>query len=119
MVKRKTIGKQLAAKLKDIRQQLRRRMHEPIGNTAEWLKAVVRGYFQYHAIPGNEQRLRSFCNDILRMWLCLLRRRSQRSDWSWERFLQRLAVLLPEVAVLHPYPDVRFIAKLQGGNRVR
>jgi group II intron reverse transcriptase/maturase len=119
VVKRKTIGKRLAAKLKDIRQQLRRRMHESIGNTAEWLKAVVRGYFQYHAIPGNEQRLRSFRNDILRMWLWLLRRRSQRSDWSWERFLQRLAVLLPEVAVLHPYPDVRFIAKIQGGNRVR
>ena len=66
----------MAAKLKDIRQQLRRRMHEAIRNTVEWLKSVVRGYFQYHAVPGNEQRMKVFRKDVLRMWLHQLRRRS-------------------------------------------
>jgi hypothetical protein len=51
-VQRKTIGKRLAAKLKEIRAKLRQRMHEKIRGTREWLQAVVRGYFQYHAIPG-------------------------------------------------------------------
>ena len=120
VVKRKTIGKRMAAKLKDIRQRLRRRMHEAIRNTVEWLKSVVRGYFQYHAVPGNEQRMKVFRKDVLRMWLHQLRRRSQRSRWTWERFLERLAVLLPKVnELLHPYPDDRFDAKIQGEIRVR
>ena len=49
---RKTIGKRLAAKLKDIQTKLKQRMHEAIGDTVKWLQSVVRGYFQYHAIPA-------------------------------------------------------------------
>jgi RNA-directed DNA polymerase len=118
-VHRKTIGKRMAAKLNDIRQQLRRRMHESIGALSEWLIAVVRGYFQYHAVPGNEERLWAFRNDVLRAWLRTLCRRSQRSRWSWKNLLERLGHLLHEVAILHPYPDARFAARIQGGNRVR
>jgi RNA-directed DNA polymerase len=47
-VYRKTIGKRMAAKLQDIRRKLRQRMHASIGSNVEWLKLVVRGYFQYH-----------------------------------------------------------------------
>jgi RNA-directed DNA polymerase len=119
VVKRKTIGKRMAAKLAEIHQQLRKRMHEATGTTAKWLQSVVRGYFQYHAIPGNGQRMRAFRNDVLRLWLRQLRRRSQRSKWTWKRFLDRLGVLIPPVMVLHPYPDVRYDATIQGGNRVR
>ena len=110
-IHRQTIGKRMAAQLKEIAAQLRQRMHESIGKTLTWLQSVVRGYFQYHAIPGNEERLRAFRNDVLRIWLSLLRRRSQRSHWTWERFLERLAVRIPEVCILHPYPDARFAAK--------
>jgi group II intron reverse transcriptase/maturase len=110
-IHRQTIGKRMAAQLKEIAAQLRQRMHESIGKTLTWLQSVVRGYFQYHAIPGNEERLRAFRNDVLRIWLSLLRRRSQRSRWTWERFLERLAVHIPEVRILHPYPDARFTAK--------
>jgi hypothetical protein len=52
MVLRKTIGKRSAAKLKDIRQTLRKRMHGRTGDTVKWLKSVVRRYFQHHAAPG-------------------------------------------------------------------
>ena len=117
---RRTIGKRMAAKLKEIRAKLRQRMHAAVGETVKWLQSVVRGYFQYHAIPGNEQRLNVFRNDVLRFWLRQLRRRSQRSRWNWTRFLARLGVLIPEVRILHPYPSVRFDAKhIQGKNRVR
>ena len=119
IVKRKTIGKRMAAKLKDIHQELRRRMHESIGDTVKWLASVVRGYFQYFAVPGNEQRLRGFWKDVLRLWLRQLQRRSQRSRWTWERLFEQLAGLLPQIEILHPYPDVRAAAKIQGGNRVR
>jgi group II intron reverse transcriptase/maturase len=107
-VHRITMGKRLAAKLKQIQQTLRKRMHAPVGVIQEWLIAVVRGYFQYHAVAGNEQKLWAFRKAVLRMWLWTLRRRSQRSRWKWESFQQRLGACLPEVAVLHPYPDARF-----------
>jgi len=74
----------------------------------KWLKSVVGGYFQYHAIPGNEDRMKAFRNEVLRMWLWALRRRSQRTRWTWDKFLEKPGNLLPEVEVLHPYPDVRF-----------
>lgn len=110
-VHRKTMGKRMAAKLKDIQQKLRQRMHAKIGDTTEWLVSVVRGYFQYHAVPDNEERLKGFRNDVLRMWLRLLRRRSQRSRWTWQNFQERLGAKLPQVAILHPWPEARFAAK--------
>lgn len=109
----------MAAKLKEIQRQLRQRMHASAGETKEWLSSVVRGFFQYHAVPGNEQRLWAFRKEVLRLWLWTLRRRSQRNNWSWERFQQCLGATLPEVAIAHPYPEARFAARIQGRNRVR
>jgi group II intron reverse transcriptase/maturase len=119
---RRTIGKRMAAKLKEIRAQLRQRMHVAPATTVKWLAQVVRGYFQYHAIPGNWARLRAFRNDVLRIWFQTLRRRSQRSSLSRKRFLESLGSLLPSIEILQPYPSVRFDAKhphIQGRNRVR
>ena len=56
-VKRKTISKRMRAKLLEIKQQLRQRMHEPVAQTGEWLRSVVQGYFNYHAVPGNTDSL--------------------------------------------------------------
>jgi RNA-directed DNA polymerase len=47
----------------------------------------------------------------MRRLLRQLRRRSQRSRWTWERFLANFGDLLPEITILHPYPNVRFDAK--------
>jgi group II intron reverse transcriptase/maturase len=121
-VHRKTIGKRMAAKLKDIRAKLRQRMHGRVSGMVKWLQQVVRGYFQYHAIPGNWDRMKAFRNDVLRIWFQALRRRSQRGRLSWEAFRERLGVLLPPVQILQPYPAVRFDAKypnIRGKNRVR
>jgi RNA-directed DNA polymerase len=86
MVYRKTIGKRMAAKLKKIRQQLRVRLHGRTQDTAEWLQSVVRGYFRYHAVPCNEARRKAFRHEVLRMWWWQLRRRSQRTRWTWNKF---------------------------------
>jgi group II intron reverse transcriptase/maturase len=108
---RKTIGKRMAAKLKKIRQELRERLHESTKDIAEWLQTVVRGYFQYHAVPQNEERLKVFRHEVLRMWWWQLRRRSQRSRWSWDLFQEKLGHLIPEVEIVHQYPEVRFASK--------
>src|SRR5437667_7189088 len=42
-VKRRTIRKRMRAKLREIKQQLSQRMHDPVAQTGEWLKSVVKG----------------------------------------------------------------------------
>src|SRR5580700_5600330 len=56
-------AKRMAAKLKDIRAKLRQRMHARTPGTVKWLQQVVGGYFQYHAIPGNWERMNAFRRD--------------------------------------------------------
>jgi hypothetical protein len=109
-VMRKTIGKRMAAKLKGIEAELRKRMHEPIRGTGEWLRAVVRGYYIYHAVPGNFSRLRSFRHDVKHSWWQAVRRRGQRV-LRREVFDRIVAQYLPTPVILHPYPLERFSAK--------
>jgi RNA-directed DNA polymerase len=109
-VMRKTIGKRMAGKLKAIQAILRRRMHEPIKDIGNWLRAVVRGYFNYHAIPGNFPRLRSFRHDVIRHWWWAVRRRGQR-PLRRAAFDRIVAQYLPTPTILHPYPLERFCAK--------
>jgi group II intron reverse transcriptase/maturase len=109
-VKRKTIAKRLRGKLQAIKRQLRQRRHDPIAQTGEWLRSVVQGYFNYHAVPGNLDRLRTFRDRLTRLWRTQLRQRSQRHRLNWPR-LHRLAVRwLPAPRVLHPWPSQRFAA---------
>ena len=65
-VKRQTMRKRLRAKLQEIKQQLRRRRHDPVAQTGEWLRSVVQGYFNYHAVPGNLDCLWTFRDRLTR-----------------------------------------------------
>ena len=109
-VRRKTVGKRLAKKLRDIKQHLRRRMHEPPAETGEWLRSVVQGYFNYHAIPGNRRSLCTFRSSVVRHWRQVLGRRSQKAKQRWARMTQLVRCYLPTARVVHPFPSVRFDA---------
>jgi group II intron reverse transcriptase/maturase len=110
VVKRKTIGKRMRAKLAEIKQQLSNRTHDPIEQTGKWLQSVVQGYFNYHAVPGNLDSLHVFRFRVTQLWRRALIRRSQRHRLNWERMRQLADRWLPEPRVLHPYPSVRFDA---------
>ena len=110
-LKRKTIAKRMRAKLQEIKQELRRRMHDPIEQTGRWLQSVVQGYFNYHAIPGNMQRLHVYRERVTRHWRWVLRRRGQKHRPTWARIRRLVEHWLPRPRVLHPYPDVRFAAQ--------
>src|SRR5215471_11667378 len=88
----------------------RRRMHDPVPQTGNWLKSVVQGYFNYHAVPGNLDSLGMFRERVLSSWWRALRRRSQRSRITWARMLQLADRWLPTPRELHPYPDAHFLA---------
>jgi RNA-directed DNA polymerase len=111
IVKRKTAAKRLRAKLGEVQEALMRRRHEPIPQLGAWLRSVVRGYFNYHGVPGNTDSMESFRTATARNWLKALRRRSQRDRMAWERFDLLVDRWIPKVQVLHPYPNVRFNAK--------
>ena len=118
-MKPKTVGKRLTAKLRDIAAKLRRRTNDPIEQPGNWLTQVARGYFNYHAVPGNLKRLYTFRRTTARYWLFTLRRRSQRSRWTWERFETLIDKYRPEPEIPHPYPLQRFYVKYPDRSRVR
>ena len=60
IVKCKTIQKRLSAKLSELKQELRRRWHQPVTAVGKWLRSVVQGYFNYHAVPGDLVELPRF-----------------------------------------------------------
>jgi len=64
-VRRLTVRKRMRRKLREIKQQLRQRMHDPVRQTGEWLKSVVQGYFNYYAVPGNIGSLSRFRHRLL------------------------------------------------------
>ena len=111
IVKRKTIRKRLSAKLSELKEELRRRWHQPVAEVGKWLKSVVQGYFNYHAVPGNMDSLNSFRAQVIWRWYRALRRRSQRDRMTWERFWRLVDRWIPSAKILHPHPNVRFDAR--------
>jgi group II intron reverse transcriptase/maturase len=116
---RLTTKARMRAKLKSIREDLRRRRHLPVAVQGQWLETIVRGYFAYHAVPTNMHRLQSFRVEVTRSWLHALRRRSQRSRMTWQRMNRLAARWIPGPRVLHPYPWDRFDERTRGRSRVR
>jgi len=116
-VKRISIAKRMRATLAAIKQKLRRRMHRPMGETARWLRSVVQGWLGYHAVPGNSQRLCQFVDEVAKLWLSTLRKRSQKGKerWTWKRMYRLVRRHLPRPRVSHPYPTQRFHARLKVG----
>src|SRR5215469_1784680 len=109
-VRRKTIGKRMRGKLRRIKTELHKRMHDPLSQTGQWLKSIVRGHLNYYAVPGNAASLSSFRHRLLVHWWHSVRRRSQKHPIPWTRMLDLATRWLPAPQVLHPYPDARFAA---------
>jgi group II intron reverse transcriptase/maturase len=109
-VRRKTIRKRMRAKLGRIKPELRKRMHDPLSQTGQWLKSIVQGHFNYYAVPGNTASLSLFRHRLLVLWWHSVRRRGQKRRISWTRMLDLAMRWLPAPQVLHPYPDARFAA---------
>jgi RNA-directed DNA polymerase len=107
-IKRKTRADRMRAKLREIKQEMRRRMHWPIPDQGRWLGRVVRGYFNYHAVPTNGRALEEFLHHVTDLWRRTLRRRSQKDRMTWARMTQLVETWLPKPHILHPWPSDRF-----------
>ena len=107
-IKRKSRSDRMRAKLGEIKLMLRRRMHQPISEQGKWLGQVIRGYFNYHAVPTNGRALDVFRHRVTDLWRRTLQCRSQKDRITWERMTQLVDAWLPKPHILHPWPSKRF-----------
>ena len=109
-VRRKTIAKRLRRKVKEVTRELKRIRHSPVPEQGKWLRSVITGYYNYHAVPGNFRALNRFRKLLACAWLQALRRRSQKgSRLTWARMQKLLETWFPRAQILHPYPNQRLL----------
>lgn len=118
-VKRLTIKTRMRKTLSAVRERLMTRRHEPIPDVGRWLRSVVRGYYHYHAVPGNLKRLDGFRTEVCRAWRGALLRRSQKHRLNWLRFNRLTRRYVPTCKLVHPLPPFRFRVNTEGKSRMR
>jgi len=118
-LRRITIKKRMAAKLKRLKVELRRRRHWPIPEQGRWLASVVRGHLNYYAVPGNIDAVTAFRDQVRRHWFETLRRRSQRHRMTWDRYDRIAARWMPPARIVRPHPSVALAARTRGRSPVR
>src|SRR3981189_2966451 len=110
-IRRKSRRDRRSAKLREIKDELRRRILQPIPEQGSWLKLVITGYYAYHAVPTNSRSLGAFRDHVIRLWGRTLRRRSQKHALTWERMGKGGDDWRPQPRILHPWPSIRFAVK--------
>ena len=115
MLGRKPIAKRISRTLKRLKEPLRRRMHNDVLDTAQWLGQVLDGWLNYYAVPTSHRHLRRFRERLKRAWLHSLRRRSQKDRFSWDRIAALAEVHWPTLTIRHPWPDQRFGVRASRG----
>jgi group II intron reverse transcriptase/maturase len=108
LLQRKTRRDRLRAKLKEVKEEMRQRRHQPIPEQGKWLKQVLTGFLAYYAVPTNGRTLSAFRYRIIDLWRRSLHRRSQKDRTNWERITKLVNDFLPRVRILHPWPLARF-----------
>ncbi len=108
---RKSRRDRMRAKLQSIKTDLRRKMHDTLNAQGRWLRAVMVGYFNYHAVPTNIASLAAFRRLVLILWQRTLRRRSQRDRTTFASLGKVADKWLPRPKILHPWPHQRFGVK--------
>ena len=111
LIKRKSRRDRMRTRLKEIKEEMQRRRHQPIPEQGKWLAQVVRGYFAYHAVPTNSASIWAFRHYVVDLWRRSLSRRSQRGGITWQRIKQIADDLLPRAKILHPWPQQRFAVR--------
>ncbi|MCA1846701.1 MAG: group II intron reverse transcriptase/maturase [Actinobacteria bacterium] len=119
IVLRQTMRRRVQSKLRDVKEELRRRMHQSIPEQGAYLRSVVMGHVRYYGVPLNGWSIGAFRRKVGWLWGRTLRRRSQTHRLSWQRMHRYIDRWLPPARVCHPYPWARFDVITQGRSPVR
>lgn len=118
-VLRKTMRKRVAAKLREVKDRLRQRLHDSIPDQGRYLRSVVAGHCRYYGVPFNGPQITAFRHAVGWLWCRSLRRRSQRHRMPWDRMRRYIDHWLPSARVCHPYPSQRLLVTTRGRSPVR
>jgi RNA-directed DNA polymerase len=118
-VLRQTMRQRWQAKLRALKEELRRRRHTPISEQGAYLRSVLLGHYRYYGVPMNGAALGAFRREVGYLWRTVLRRRSQGNHLPWRRLRRYIQRWFPLPHVCHPYPLVRLGVFTQGGSRMR
>jgi group II intron reverse transcriptase/maturase len=77
--------------LRSIAGWCRRYRHLSVAVQHDALRRRIQGHFNYYGVNGNFRQLKLFVEEVRRIWLKWLRRRSQRTRLTWERYVELLA----------------------------
>jgi RNA-directed DNA polymerase len=111
LLRRKSRRDRLQARLAVVKEEMRRRRHQPIPRQGEWLRQVITGWNAYHAVPTNIRAPQTFRDRIMQLWRQSLRRRGQRDKTTWARIKRLADDYLPKPRILHPWPQQRFAVR--------
>ena len=109
----------MRAKLHTLKGECRRRRHQPIPEQGRWLASVLRGHYNYYAVPDNIEAAQAYRDQATRHWYQALRHRSQRDRLTWKRMHSLAQRWLPPPKIMHPWPTERFYARTQARSPVR
>lgn len=104
IVLRLPMKKRMRAKLQEIKQQLRKRLHDPLPQVGGWLRMVVTGWMRYYAVPWSWETIATFRRHVTWLWSKAIRRRSQKSHMTWADIFRLANYWLPAPRICHPYP---------------
>jgi RNA-directed DNA polymerase len=110
-VVRQTIRGRGQAKLREVKAELRRRLHDPIPVVGAWLRQVVTGHIRYYGVPTNGRAIAMFRFLVGGLWRRALARRSQTGRVSWARMRRLIERWLPAARICHPYPEQRLCVR--------
>jgi group II intron reverse transcriptase/maturase len=82
----KTRSARLRRAITAVADYCRRHRHEPVKEQHAALERRLAGHYNYFGVNGNIRSLTELVHEVERVWLKWLRRRSQRTRLTWERF---------------------------------
>jgi RNA-directed DNA polymerase len=108
-VHRRTMRTRMQRKLREVKEELRRRRKDPLPTQGAYVRAVVQGHVQYYGVPRNSRQISAFRHAVGWLWRRSLCRCSQKGRISWKRMRRLLARWLPPARICHPYPRIRLV----------
>ncbi len=100
-LKRRTARKKFRNSVKRVAEWCKKNRHRRVGEQFQLLNAKLRGYYNYYGVRGNYDSLNEFFQQVQRLHLKWLNRRSQRQSYNWAGYrelLQHFTLARPRIA---------------------
>lgn len=116
----RTSKKKVQKKMASLREEIKKRRHEPVTAQYAWLSAVLTGHYNYYGITGNFRPLQAFQRNLRRSWYAALQRRSQKARWNVRRRdIYDRVFKLPAPRIVHRASRQLSFPSTKGGSPVR